>query len=262
MDDRCPKCGAMIMPTDKYCPRCGAQLYDAPQAAWQPGTDPVTIDQLRAYCDYNGMPLEKMRFFVGQDYREPRAFGIYREGDQFVVYKNKADGSRAVRYQGPDEAYAVGELYAKLLDECHKRNIWPGGKPQEQVERERKAKRGRILLIAATVIVIALVAFFMIRADKRAHAHDGYYRFDDAGLYYLYGSTWYYDDGYYDWYVVDDMDYDGGYDDYYLGGDYDSGWGYSDFGESPAWEQIQADRSSSSDYDSWDSGGTDWSSDW
>ena len=35
----------------------------------------------------------------------------------FIVYKNKADGTRAVRYKGTDEAYAVNELYLKLKDE-------------------------------------------------------------------------------------------------------------------------------------------------
>ena len=264
MTDRCPHCGAMIMATEKFCAQCGQPLYGA-QSAWQPGTTPATISQLSACCTYHGMPLEKMRFFIGQDYRQPRAFGIYQDGDQFIVYKNKDDGSRAVRYHGPDEAYAVNELYTKLLDECHKRNIWPGGKPQEQVEREKKARRRLTALVVATVLVIAVASFFVIRSDRRAHAHDGYYRFDDAGLYYLYGSTWYYDDYYddYDWVVMDDMAYGDGYSSYYIGDAYDQSWGTSDFEQSSAWQQIQDEnRTSSSDYDSWDSGGTDWSSDW
>lgn len=260
MTDRCPNCGAMIMASDKFCPQCGQPISDE-GSQWQPGDTPETIGQLSAFCAYHGMPLEKMRFFVGQDYRQPRAFGIYQDGDQFVVYKNKDDGSRAVRYHGPDEAYAVHELYEKLLDECHKRNIWPGGKPQEQIKREKKARRLLILTIAATVLVTALVAFFIIHAEKKAHSHDGYYRFDDAGLYYLYGSSWYYDDS--DWVAVDHMAYDEGYSDYYLGSEYDSSWGYSDFERSSEWQQIQEEsRTSSDDYDSWDAGDTDWSSDW
>ena len=63
------------------------------------------------------MPLLRMRFFVGEDFKEPKAFGIYQDGDDFVVYKNKANGQRAVRYRGPDEAYAVSELFQKLLEE-------------------------------------------------------------------------------------------------------------------------------------------------
>lgn len=37
--------------------------------------------------------------------------------NEFVVYKNKDDGQRALRYRGTDEAYAVNELYLKLKDE-------------------------------------------------------------------------------------------------------------------------------------------------
>ena len=252
----------MITASDKYCPHCGKPLE---KTAWQPGTDPSTIEQLSAFCAYHGMPLEKMRFFVGQDYKQPRAFGIFQDGDQFIVYKNKDDGSRAVRYQGPDEAHAVGELYDKLLDECHKRNIWPDGKPKDQVVREKRSRRRLVIVAVATVLVIGVVSFFVIRSNRKAHAHDGYYRFDDAGLYYLYGSIWYYDDYYddYDWVLRDDMVYDGGYSNYYLGEEYDNSWGYSDFEQSSAWQQIQDEnRTNSSDYNSWDSGGTDWSSDW
>lgn len=86
---------------------------------------PRTIEELREFCRAKEMPLEKMRFFIGENYQEPRAFGIFRSGNNFIVYKNKSDGTRAVRYQGSDEAYAVGELYDKLLDECHMRGIYP-----------------------------------------------------------------------------------------------------------------------------------------
>ena len=88
---------------------------------------PQTIEELKAFCAEKGMPLEKMRFFIGENIQEPKAFGIYRdENDRFVVYKNKADGSRAVRYSGPDEAYAVRELYLKLKSEVDLRRS-PGG---------------------------------------------------------------------------------------------------------------------------------------
>lgn len=260
MTDRCPHCGAMITASDRFCPQCGKPTSDE-QSPWQPGDTPATIEQLSAFCAYHGMPLEKMRFFVGQDYRQPRAFGIYRDGDQFIVYKNKGDGSRAVRYHGPDEAYAVNELYAKLLDECHSRNIWPDGKPQAQITREKKTRRLLILVIAAMVLISVLVAVFAARASKKAHAHDGYYQFDGSGLYYLYGSTWYYDDC--DWAAVEGMEYDEGFSDYYLGDEYDDSWGHSDFEQSSEWQQIhEQSRTSSSDYGSWDSGSTDWSSDW
>lgn len=264
-NDRCPRCGAMVLPTENFCAKCGAPLnaVEAVRDAWQPGAVPVTIEQLRAFCAYNGMPLEKMRFFVGENYQNPRAFGIYREGDQFVVYKNKDDGSRAVRYHGPDEAHAVGALYAKLLDECHRRNIWPDIRPEDRAAKARQARRTRVLTIVITVAIFVLVTMIFMKLDARKHAHDGYYRFNDDGLYYLYGDDWYYDYGYAGWMLVDDFYYGDDYDSYYMGDAYDSGWGYSDFERSAAWEQIQEEsRTQSGDYDSWDSGGTDWSSDW
>lgn len=267
MSDRCPHCGAMILPRDKFCPQCGTPLEAegksidyAEDDGWQPGMIPVTIGQLSAYCEYNEMPLETMRFFVGEDYRQPRAFGIYQEGDQFIVYKNKADGSRAVRYHGPDEAYAVGELYDKLLDECHKRDIWPDGKPEDAIRDEKRAKRQFFLMAAGMLAVFIVVSFFAFRDQERRHAHDGYYRFDDPGLYYCYGDDWYYNDAYYDWVLWDSMSYDEGD---YLGDDYDASWGYSNFEESETWERIQEEnRTSSDDYSSWDSNDTDWDSDW
>ena len=74
---------------------------------------------------YNATDLNKdiictedvTRFFIGKDIKEPRAFGIYENSNgEFVVYKNKEDGSRAIRYTGTDEAYAVNELYYRLED--------------------------------------------------------------------------------------------------------------------------------------------------
>lgn len=301
--DRCPRCGAMVLPTENYCPQCGAKLAidaaepaearpfaepelvpepltepegvsDAPEtyaeyapgtaAAWTPGSGaPRTIEALKAFCAYNEMPLEQMRFFVGVDYREPRAFGIYREDDQFIVYKNKADGSRAVRYHGPDEAYAVSELYAKLLDECHKRDIWPDGRPEGYKSGKQRAKRDTRLFTILVLIFCLVGTFYTRQVEKREHAHDGYYRFDDEGLYYRYGNDWYFDDLYTDWVLINTLPYDEEYDSYYVGDTYDSDWGYSDFQRSEAWESIQEEsRTHSEDYGGWDSNDTDWDTDW
>lgn len=267
--DRCPRCGALVLPQEKFCAQCGASLQEATSASGTPAEPrtappimdkPDSIEALKAYCDAKGMPLEKMRFFIGQDYRQPRAFGIYFDGDSFVVYKNKADGSRTVRYQGPDEAYAVNELFQKLLDECHARGIYPDGKPrmtEAQRKAQRRAKRIAVCVVAATLAIIAAVSFFMIRH----HRADGYYRYSDDAYYYRYGGDWYYDYGDNYWVEVDDFPYDD-YGDYYLGDDYDDSWSAGDFRDSSAWESIHESSSTSSDYDSWDSGSTDWSSDW
>ena len=132
---KCPYCGGFVRADEKNCPGCGAvnEFYkpedDAPpkasSAAGGSSLPPQTIEELKTFCEERGMPLYQMRFFIGRNYREPKAFGIYRDGENVVVYKNKADGSRAVRYCGPDEARGVNELYQKLLSECHNRGIYP-----------------------------------------------------------------------------------------------------------------------------------------
>jgi hypothetical protein len=233
-------------------------------SGWQPGVRPCTIGQLRDFCAYNEMPLEKMRFFVGEDYREARAFGIYEDGGRFVVYKNKADGSRAVRYSGPDEAHAVGELYDKLLDECHRRDIWPDGKPVDLEKRRKSEKRRLFAIMVVAALLMGTLGYVISRIDAKAHANDGYYFFGGPGIYYCYGDDWYYNDNT-DWARVDDgpyIDYEDR-SDYFIGDTYDSSWGYSDFEDSSAWAQIQEEnRTSSSDYSGWDSNDTNWDSDW
>ena len=61
---------------------------------------PKTIAELQQwYQDRHLPPYETTRFFIGINYKKPKAFGIYQDGDQFIVYKNKANGERAIRYQ-------------------------------------------------------------------------------------------------------------------------------------------------------------------
>jgi len=259
---KCQYCGATVSSKDKVCPSCGAPNPNYVENTARTVFLPKTIEELKEYCAERGMPLLRMRFFIDEDYREPKAFGIYRDGGDFVVYKNKSDGSRAVRYKGPDEAHAVDEIFKKLLEECHNRGIYPDGKPAQDSKRSgsRKKKSNDILLIAFAVIWVITMVFTTL-ADRHEHKDDGYYSYG-SGVYYHYGTDWYYSDGDYDWYYVPEFPEDD-YTGYYAGEDYDSDWGVSDFESSAIWEQIQEDHSSSSDdYDSWDSGDTDWDSDW
>ena len=122
---KCLYCGAAVASDQRKCPFCGGANPGYVDHSVHLPDAPRTIEELKAYCAEHGTPLPRMRFFIGEDYREPKAFGIYRDGSSFVVYKNKADGTRFVRYQGADEASAVRELFAKLLDECHIRGIYP-----------------------------------------------------------------------------------------------------------------------------------------
>ena len=112
---KCEYCGAMIEDTAVECPNCGAANTNVKRMTV---TTPQTIEQLQSwYVARNLPPYEVTRFFIGENHQGPKAFGIYRDGNEFVVYKNKADGSRAIRYRGTDEAYAVNELYLKLKSE-------------------------------------------------------------------------------------------------------------------------------------------------
>ena len=75
-----------------------------------------SIEELKQKCAEKNMPLEKMRFFIGKDMKEPKCFGVYQDettGD-WIVYKNKANGERALRYSGPDEARAAQEIWDKI----------------------------------------------------------------------------------------------------------------------------------------------------
>ena len=237
---------------------------------------PQTIEELKQFCAEKGMPLEKMRFFIGEDYPDPRAFGIYEAEDgDFVVYKNKADGTRAVRYKGPNEAYAVNELYEKLKAETAQRRSAPRRSSSGRSSGRRSGVNGlKASMIVFGFYMAIIIAFLAISGYINAHKpHRGYYRFDDRPYYY-YRNDWYgYDDYYDDWYLISDVDpyLEKNYDDYYVSEDYDADYGVSDFEDSDYWtgyddsyydSDDDYDWDSGSDWDSWDSGGTDWDSDW
>ena len=122
---KCPYCGREVPPDRISCPNCGAanEGFVAPTRSLD--LTPKSIRELKEYCAVHRLPLKDLRFFIDEDYRRPKAYGIYRDGKNFVAYKNKSDGSRSIRYRGPDEAFAVRELYEKLMEVCRRMGI-PG----------------------------------------------------------------------------------------------------------------------------------------
>ena len=128
MKVKCSYCGQYYDDNIAQCPNCGSpneHLHRTSDAV------PKTIEELKQYCEANGFTPERTRFFIGEDYKKPRAFGIYKDdAGEFVVYKNKADGSRAVRYRGKDEAYAVNELYERLQSEDPQPEVPPRRAPE------------------------------------------------------------------------------------------------------------------------------------
>lgn len=117
MKIQCEYCGTMMNDTLEKCPSCGAPNNNVRRAA---SDQPTTIAGLKQWYSDRGLPsYETTRFFIGIDYKEPRAFGIYQDPNtgNFVVYKNKDSGVRAIRYEGTDEAFAVNELLQRLKQE-------------------------------------------------------------------------------------------------------------------------------------------------
>ena len=236
---------------------------------------PKSIDELKGFCEAQGMPLKRMRFFIGEDFKEPKAFGIYQDGDRFVVYKNKANGTRAVRYHGPDESYAVKELYTKLIDECHMRGIYPDGETSETTRSSASSAKsggsasaygviGKYFLFLAGIIAGLLVFFGIMGFIFPKHKTDGYYRTDNTAIYYKYGDDWYTATEDTEWHKTVAFPEEE-IEDYYLGKEYQDEWNESAFTESSTWSDIKSQESSSSsssDYDSWDFSDTDWDSDW
>lgn len=113
MKIKCEYCGSVLDDAVETCPNCGA-VY----SRIKPNQAPQTIEELKQwYEDRHLPPSDVTRFFIGKDVIQAKAFGIFQDKQgNFIVYKNKASGERAIRYKGTDEAYAVNELYLKLKE--------------------------------------------------------------------------------------------------------------------------------------------------
>lgn len=279
MKIQCDYCGNTYEDYQPQCPKCGAPNPSHHDNDKQPRT----ISALQQwYEDRHLPPYETTRFFIGINYTKPKAFGIYKDentGD-FVVYKNKADGTRAIRYQGKDEAYAVNELYQKLKDEIvHQKNRSQQTRSMQSGSTFRRRSGGVRLGKFGWFVIIAwfIIIFTASTVTNKINKYNGYYDYNDT-VYYKDGGTWYYfDDSYDDWYTTyEPAQYsDDNHGDYYLGTDYDNAqmWDYENrftdiqdnYTYQSAHESHDSDYDSDYDWggsDSWDSGGTDWGSDW
>lgn len=126
-----------------------------------------SYEELKKIFEDFHIDSEKTRFYIGQDYTEPKAFVIYQDdmGD-FVVYKMKADGTRALRYKGDNEAFAVNEYYQKFLEEVRKRpafakKLLPNEKVKRNLNRQKNNEDviGFVMLFVGMFISIFLSAF-------------------------------------------------------------------------------------------------------
>lgn len=276
MKIKCDYCGNTYEDTLPKCPSCGA-----PNPSHKNDNQPKTIEELKIWYKERNLPApEVTRFFIGVDYKEPKAFGIYKDdsGD-FVVYKNKADGSRAVRYKGKDEDFAVNEIYERLKDEIvHQKNLNANksGDSNSTGDKSKKSSKGIVLKILLIYMIFTLGGGIITAVPKWINRrHNGYYKYNNT-IYYNYDDSWYfYDDLSYDWWPVSKEDaapatIKNNYDDYYLSGSWNSQIGGSDWKDTTYYEKVKDSEktsffSSDSDYDwggDWDSGGTDWDTDW
>lgn len=262
---RCDYCGNYIEDTDKNCPHCGAP-NDRMQRSG--ANVPKTIEELKAFCEAHSLPLKQMRFFVGENYRGPRAFGIYKDEDgSFVVYKNKSDGSRTVRYCGTDEAYAVNELYQKMKSEISS-------------QRARQAKGGggqkksgslkyKLLAVFLAVYIGTQLVPVLMRRLKPEGPPNGYYSYEDT-YYYNQNDDWYYfDDADSDWVpTTAPSTLSDHYTEYFDSSSYSDSQAPADFSDSAYYVEPDYDEDWDDDdwnwssNDSWDSDFTDWDSDW
>ncbi len=254
----------MIDEGQKKCPYCGATISAVNRVA---DKQPKTIEELKEwYVAHNLPPEEKTRFFIGKDIKEPKAFGIYKDinGD-FVVYKNKADGTRAIRYQGVDEGYAVNELYQRLRAEIADQKAHNAGKKKSSPPSSGKIGRliwgliSRSAIIVTAIIVIAgIFAGIMDKGPSR-----GYYKYKGNDYYYQ-NSRWYqYASDVDDWLKVDGDDelFDAITDD--TEDDYSTSWTSGKSFEDTTWYDTgSSDDSSDWDSDSYWDDDDDWDSDW
>lgn len=165
----CYYCGQMISDTEQNCPYCGGANRNVKRGA---DNIPATIQELKDYCEAHHLPLQAMRVFIGENYQGAKAYGIYQDKstNHFIVYKNKADGSRAIRYEGNDEAYAVNELYLKINARVAEQKNTSALKPQSQTRPPQKqltaSKYSISLFVWCLLLFLPFVFLFPILLIK------------------------------------------------------------------------------------------------
>jgi len=288
MQIKCDYCNSMIDEGLESCPHCGAPLSGVNRTA---SSQPQTIEELQAWYTAHNLPPEYItRFFIGKNITEPKAFGIYKtETGDFVVYKNKANGERAVRYQGSDEKYAVNELYQRLRAEIVDQKANNNVKKQSNNYSNSKTtsstpvkKRNWGCIIPIIVLVFGALGWFTKYAYDMPEK--GYYNYQ-GNEYYHQGDKWYsYDKETDAWSLTNEsmssilskeITHEN-QDQYRISSDdhqgqsfeetpwYDNGYhsnegsSYSSYDDDDGWDSD----SSWDDDDDWDSGSSDWDSDW
>lgn len=203
MKIQCRYCRSFFNDTNVICPHCGAPN---PGVARTTSKQPLTVEELTAWYKEKGLPpAETTRFFIGANYTAPKAFGIYKDqlSGNFIVYKNKSDGTRVVRYEGADEAYAVNEIFQRLKQEIIEQKRRSINQKSPTKTTARKTNFILRLLKSALVafsgfILLAAIAIFIEdepQAGYYLYSHTPYYYYEDAGnvqynSWYSYDQDW------------------------------------------------------------------------
>lgn len=260
----CEFCGTEYDDTLEKCPSCSAENKNVRK---QTKENPTTIEELAEwYRAKNLPPYETTRFFIGQDVKQPRAFGIYKNETtgNVTVYKNKDNGQRAVRYEGTDEAFAVNEIFTKLKEQIilqkqgniqnNQRSSTPAPSPSTsapspstltrcQTTQGSKKKRSFptviVVLLVAIFVLPCLVTCFVEVTKELLSPQEGYYKYNN-GYYY----HWVSDENYYkydsnlcDWVYCEDGEsvppsVRGKAQKYFVSIDYNDDPAYIDFADS------------------------------
>ena len=274
MKIKCSWCGSWINDYDKVCPNCGGTNENFKRQ----GTGvPQTIAELKEWAVKHNLPLSQMRTYIGENYTGAKAFGIYKDevSGNFIVYKNKADGTRAIRYEGPDEAYAVNELYQKMKERVAEQKSHQTKVQRQPTSKGRPGKIVKSLLFVYVFIFVITVtlsgSYFLMLTKLGKSPSAGYYNYS-GNMYYWQNTTsaWYiYDYDAAQWNsCYDNLDYlYDNYDDYRISSYSYSDYDVTDFTESDYYVEPKSSSSDDSwdnDWDddySWDSG-SDWDSSW
>lgn len=190
MKIKCEFCGNMINDTLSQCPHCGAPN---PNVRRSSPDQPTTIAELKQwYADRGLPPAEVTRFFIGINYKKPRAFGIYQDEEtgNFIVYKNKDTGQRAIRYEGTDEAYAVNELLQRLKQEILQQKSSQKSKNSQKLAAAKPKNSALkllrdILLWGSGICGIGFLAIVLIGTIAVLTSPKvGYYEYQGTNYYY------------------------------------------------------------------------------